>query len=133
MKKNNLIKFAPKPKEKPIINLGDLYHFNKQAMAQLDPLDSALLNVKIKEVSDRMATKEYWMLLCNERKDYSVFKINNKDNIQKELKETLYNRGLILAIDKQKDENYEIWIRDSKTKENFVYYLFDYTFGIIET
>ena len=39
---------------------------------------------------------------------------------------------LRLAIDLQKDGNYEIWIRDKKTKENFCYYLFDYSFGIIE-
>ena len=45
---------------------------------------------------------------------------------------TLVNRGQVLSIDKQEDGNYEIWIRDPKTKENFVYYLFDYSYGIIK-
>ena len=55
-----------------------------------------------------------------------------KEGTIKELIPTLTNRGQVLSIDKQNDGNYEIWIKDFNTKENFVYYLFDYTFGIIK-
>ena len=114
------------------IDLGiTLYDVNKDLMAKENPLDPIDFNKKIKEVSETIAKKEYWMLLCNERKDYSVFKIENINNITKELTETITNRGQVISIDKQEDGNYEIWIRDNITKENFAYYLFDYSFGII--
>ena len=55
-----------------------------------------------------------------------------RDEIAPELSETLMNRGKIIFIDKQPDDNYEIWIRDPETNENFAYYLFDYSFGIVD-
>lgn len=122
-----------KKEEKQVLDLGlTLYDMNKQAMAQEPPLDQILFNIKMKEIADVMAKKEYWMLLNNERKDYTVFKVNNPANIIDEVSITLTNRGQIISIDKQEDGNYEIWVRDYDTKENFVYYLFDYTFGIVK-
>jgi len=115
------------------IDLGmNLYEFNKQAMNSERPLDPIALNIKTIEIAKEMEKKKYWMLLCNERKDYSVFVVKKKTNIAEELKITITNRGHILSIDKQEDGSYEIWIRDFDTKENFAYYLFDYTFGIIK-
>ena len=114
------------------ITLGTLYDFNKQAMKNEKFLDQYALERKIKDAIDTIATKEYWMLLNNERKDYSVFKIENPENILDEFYETLTNRGNVVSFDKLKDGNFEIWIRDFDTEENFVYYLFDYTFGIIK-
>ena len=122
-----------KKEEKQVLDLGlTLYDMNKQAMAQEPPLDQILFNIKMKEIADVMAKKEYWMLLNNERKDYTVFKVNNPANIIDEVSITLTNRGQIISIDKQEDGNYEIWVRDYDTKENFVYYLFDYTFGVVK-
>lgn len=115
------------------ITLGDLYSFNKNAMSQINPLDPIAFNMATKAMVDDMADRAvYWMLLNNERKDYTVFKVNSAEGILNEIRPTLQNRGFVLSIDKQEDGNYEIWIRDIDTKENFVYYLFDYTFGIIE-
>lgn len=119
------------------ISLGDLYSFNKQAMSQIKPLDPIEFNYTtkhcIEDICRRPRTENYyWMLLNNERKDYTVFNIKTIDGTIREFRETLMNRGQILSIDKQEDENYEIWIRDIKTQENFVYYLFDYNFGVIE-
>ena len=116
------------------IDLGmNLYDFNKNAMTQEKPLDDIAFNIATsKMVEDIIPRSKFWMLLCNERKDYTVFIILTKDGILKELRPTLKNRGQILSIDKQDDGNYEIWIRDPETKENFVYYLFDYQYGIIE-
>ena len=118
----------------PDIDLGmNLYDFNKQAMNQINPMDPIEFNKKISEiVSDMFLKSPYWMLLNNERKDYTVFIILTKEGIEEELKPTLTNRGHVLSIDKMEDGNYEIWIRDFDTKENFVYYLFDYSFGIIK-
>ena len=119
------------------ISLGDLYSFNKQGMAQESPLDPILLFNKAREtVIDILTVKDtkYWMLLCNERKDYTIFNLiaPDADSFSADLVETLKNRGLVLSIDKQEDGNFEIWIRDPDTKENFVYYLFNYNYGVVE-
>lgn len=120
------------------VDLGlNLYDFNKKAMSQLPPLDPIEFNKKtsalVKDIYSR--TKEdkyYWMLLNNERRDYTVFIPLTEEGTLEELRPTLQNRGMVLDITKQPDDNYEIWIRDPATQENFVYYLFDYTFGVIK-
>lgn len=120
------------------VDLGlNLYEFNKQAMSQLPPLDPIEFNKKtsalVKDIYSR--TKEdkyYWMLLNNERRDYTVFIPLTEEGTLEELRPTLQNRGQVLDITKQPDDNYEIWIRDPASEENFVYYLFDYTFGVIK-
>lgn len=110
----------------------NLYDFNKQAYAQEKPLDSIILNNKVEEmVNDIFDKSKYWMLLCSERKDYTIFILLTKAGTVREMIPTLLNRGEVLDIEKQKDGNYEIWIRDTNTKENFAYYLFDYEYGII--
>lgn len=119
------------------ITLGNLYDFNKQAIANEPPLDMIEFNIDTDNlISDIMAQAvkghKYWMLLNNERKDYTVFILLTKEGTLKEFRETLQNRGQVISIDKQEDNNYEIWIREPETQENFVYYLFDYTFGIIK-
>ena len=118
------------------INLGNLYDFNKEAMKNENPLDPIQFNLKTNEIAIELQEREsqYWMLLCHERRDYTIFNIiacqDHKD-IECELKPTLLNRGTIISIEKQPDENWEIWIRDSEN-ENFVYYLFPYDNGVIE-
>ena len=121
------------------LDLGTLYDFNKEAMKNEKPLDPIELHNKVKTIAEEMYDSEehdehYWMLLCHDRRDYTIFNIiacqNHKD-IEFELKPTLLNRGNIISIDKQPDENWEIWIRDD-ANENFVYYLFPYDNGIIE-
>ena len=111
-----------------------MYDINKNLMAQEKPLDPIATNRAVKDAADGVLAsfKRYWMLLCRERNDYTVFIINSSKNLENELKETLLNRGQLLDITQQEDGNFEIWIRDPETKENFVYYLFDYSFGIIE-
>ncbi len=116
------------------ITLGSLYDFNKAGMANEKPLDVIALHIKVKDmIKDLYATKQpYWMLLCRERNDYTVFIMLTEDGTVNEMLECLQNRGQVLSIDKQEDGNYEVWIRDAGTKENFVYYFFNYEFGIIK-
>ena len=118
------------------LNLGTLYDFNKEAMKNEKPLDLIQFNVQTKEVCVEMQEREaqYWMLLCHERRDYTVFNIiacSDVKDIEVELRPTLLNRGTIISIEKQPDEAWEIWIRD-EDEDNFVYYLFPYDNGIIE-
>lgn len=115
------------------ITLGNLYEFNKSAMSQMKILDPIAFNIGtekvIKDLSERKS--KYWMLLNNERKDYTVFNIKTKEGTLSAFREALQNRGNLVDIDLLDDNNYEIWIRDPETEENFVYYLFDYSFGMI--
>lgn len=118
------------------LNLGTLYDFNKEAMKNEKPLDLIQFNVQTKEVCVEMQEREaqYWMLLCHERRDYTVFNIiacSDVKDIEVELRPTLLNRGAIISIEKQPDEVWEIWIRD-EDGDNFVYYLFPYDIGVIE-
>jgi len=111
-----------------------LYDVTKQLMANENPMDSIAFTRKITEIADDMAKKYCWMLLCRERNDYTVFLTDDATvkSISKEMIPTLHNRGQVLIMEKQPDGAYEIWIRDPKTNENFVYYLFDYSKGIIK-
>lgn len=111
-----------------------MYEINKNLMKEEKPLDPIAINIAIKKAADGILSsfKKYWMLLCRERNDYTVFIITGSNKLEDELKETILNRGKLLDISQQEDGNFEIWIRDPETEENFVYYLFDYTFGIIE-
>lgn len=111
-----------------------LYEYSKQVVANEVPMDPILFNQKMIEVSMDMVEHTYMMLLCHDRRDYTIFHIANTDKkiAAKEISETLYNRGKILLVDKQKDGSWEIWIRDSLTDENFAYYLFPYDDGVVE-
>ena len=111
-----------------------LYEYSKQVVANEVPMDPILFNQKMIEVSMDMVEHTYMMLLCHDRRDYTIFHIANADKkiAAKEISETLYNRGKILLVDKQKDGSWEIWIRDSLTNENFAYYLFPYDNGVVE-
>ena len=111
-----------------------LYEYSKQVVANEVPMDPILFNKKMIEVSMDMIEHTYMMLLCHDRRDYTIFHITNTDKkiAAKEISETLYNRGKILLVDKQKDGSWEIWIRDSLTDENFAYYLFPYDNGVVE-
>ena len=114
------------------LDLGmNLYDFNKQAMDQIEPLDPIAFNLATQHmVEDISERSTYWMLLNNERKDYTVFVILTKEGILNEIRPTLLNRGSILSIEKQSDGNYEIWIRIDN--EPFAYYLFPYDNAVIE-
>ena len=111
-----------------------LYEYSKQIVANEVPMDPILFNQKMIEVSMDMVEHTYMMLLCHDRRDYTIFHIANTDKkiAAKEISETLHNRGKILLVDKQKDGSWEIWIRDSLTDENFAYYLFPYDDGVVE-
>ena len=122
------------------LNLGTLYEFNKEVMKNEKPLDPIQFNALTKEIASDMLAKcyddqHYWMLLCHERRDYTIFNIiacEDVKDIECEFRPTLQNRGIVLSIEKQPDECWEIWIRDIETEENFVYYLFSYDNGVIE-
>ena len=102
---------------------------------QEKPLDVIALQVSVKKMITDIYERKipYWMLLCRERNDYTVFIPLTLEGTYKDMLETLQNRGEVLDIEKQEDGNYEIWIWDSSTKDSFAYYFFNYEFGIIQS
>lgn len=123
--------------------LGTLYDLNKGLVQQNEvKLSEGVLNSK-KEVIKNFLVKtnnNYYMLLSNERKDYTIFTMGSNDSYTYEDKskrlvsilvdECLVNRGEIRGIDITKDKGaIEIWM--SIEEESYVYYFFPYDTAII--
>lgn len=106
--------------DKKQLNTGlTLFDLNKQMMKDQPPLPAPAIAQKQKELEDwfNMRLDGYAMLLSNERHDYTVFHLYEKQNpnppsvAAAELIGCLADRGKIIAIDKNSDDNYEIWLR----------------------
>lgn len=130
------------------IDLGTtLYDMNKQLVENVDQVLSkeALKKVLKKEVYPYFEKKhsqdnnKYFMLLCHEERDYTVFNLLSKDAVFNcniiiaELTECLQNRGDIYSIEITPDkEALEIWLKLIEDKEMHCYYLFPYDNAVIE-
>lgn len=127
-KKNN--------KRKHIANMGTLYDINKSIIENnIKELTEEEIEEKRKliEALLQRTTNKYYMLLCNDRKDYTVF-VNEENDIDEFLtillKECLPNRGIIKSIENTEDEQaIEIWL--SIEGESYCYFLFPYDEAII--
>lgn len=118
------------------VELGNLYDMNKELMKKEKPLDPIQFAQKINEIADAIFDYDYIMLLCHDRRDYTLFNLNSgldwsRDDLKRELSVTLSNRGTILSIDRQEAGEFEIWVKDI-AGECFAYFLFDYSQGVIE-
>lgn len=127
--------------EKKEIEFGTLYDINKNIIKQNEiKLSEGILNSKKQIITDfiKKCKNNYYMLLCNERKDYTVFRWVNisNDNDAREIAqilvdECLINRGEIRGIDLTKTKDaIEIWMIIDD--EAYVYYFFPYDNAIIE-
>lgn len=118
------------------VGMGTLYDMNKSAMSNYPKMDRATLKNKLKEIEKYFEqSNNYHMLLCHERRDYTVFEIRDYgdsgciEEAVSALKDCMVNRGTILEIEEQPDGAYEIWLRIDD--EAFCYYLFPYGQGVI--
>ena len=119
------------------IGLGNLYDMNKNAMSSMKPLSAYSLRKELEKVEKYFReNKDYFMLLCREQNDYTIFKFTEKtvESVKEMaiiLGECLTNRGGVLSIDKHDlGPALEIWLRIDE--ENYVYYLFPYDEAVIE-
>ena len=114
----------------------NLYDMNKQIMDKFEVMDKEALSKHIFEVTDWMAynINRYFMLLCHERRDYTIFNFKNRSKrsyeASQELEETLVARGDILDFRYVPEDCYEIWIKIDG--ESFLYHLFPYDIGVVE-
>ena len=128
-----------KPKKETEFSLGTLYEMNKDLVEKKEPvLSKEKIEERKKILIDyiKRIGGKYYMLLCKEKSDYTVFHLNNfsensYSNCANIFINTLLNRGDIKGIDLTKNEDaIEIWI--SIDGESYCYYFFDYTFGVAE-
>lgn len=121
------------------MNMGTLYDLNKNLIQKnISALEEGVLNSKKEIVKNFLRdTKDtYYMLLCHEQRDYTVFKIDTLEDskynemISILIDECLKNRGIIKSIELTKDKQaIEIWLMIEE--EAFVYYLFPYGEAVI--
>ena len=136
---SNKIKTFPKNKPNYSMSAGTLYEMNKQIMAQtakpLSHMELVPIQTKLEDWFNWIIDT-YAMLLCHERRDYTIFHLYEKENknppavAARELIGCLTDRGEILSIDETPDKAWEIWLRIND--ENFCYYLFRYDDAVIE-
>ena len=140
MSKNKVVDFKQKENNKTIgLNGGTLYDANKQIMAQtgkpLTDIEIAALYPKLEDWFNWIIDT-YAMLLCHERRDYTVFHLYEKQNpnppaiAAKEFIGCLTDRGEILSIEENADKTWEVWLKIGE--EVFCYYLFRYDNAVIE-
>ena len=116
--------------------MGTLYDLNKSALATAKALNiTEEFEKKKDKFIEYLVEKDsaYYMLLCNEQKDYTIFhQYTMNANIETwiALQECLENRGDLLSFEPTQDGvAYEIWLRIED--EIFVYYFFSYDDAII--
>lgn len=117
-----------------------LYEVNKQLSSQEKVLSQNQIKKKLNEIRlwFRDSIDTYAMLLCHERRDYTIFRvIESPAEAADILLECLENRGQVVSIDKDKANTaWEIWLRrgdpTSESQEDYCYYLFCYDAAVIE-
>ena len=136
-----LKKNETKTKKTHKVEMGTLYDINKNLVNQLEDLTDEDIKLRAEFLTHYIhdTNNQYYMLLCNERKDYTIFRrltIGDEDSpgcelIEILLYECLPNRGGIKSIDLTDDKQaVEIWlVIDGKC---FCYYFFPYDAAIIE-
>ena len=129
------------------VTLGTLYDVNKNLVLNGEiKLTEGVINSKKEIIKNflRKTDNTYYMLLCNERKDYTVFRkgsynedIYTDDDHQLDeitnilVDECMMNRGEIRGIDLTKEKDaIEIWLIIEN--EAYCYYFFPYDAAIIE-
>ena len=129
-----LKKYKKKKSNKKVsLSAGNLYDINKNLVKDnVSPLTEEEIADK-RQLILNFLTEMYYMLLCNDRKDYTVFRISNskEECVKILIDECLKNRGEILSIEPTENKDaFEIWIKVED--EVFCYYFFPYSQAIIE-
>ena len=115
----------------------NLYDINKSAMLSMPVLSEEQLVGKSQLIEDFFNNKDadYYMLLCKEQVDYTLFWDEHYENSIKEHIEDIYvclnNRGEIISIDLDEQGGaIEFWIKIDN--ELYCYLFFPYDEGVIK-
>lgn len=132
------------PQQKSEVALGNLYEMNKQIMEQEPPITPTELQIAKEHLRAWLThnfKQKYFMLLCHELRDYTLFNLDKTDSwsiappntvmsTTNDIIECMTNRGRLLVIDEQEDGAWELWIKNSEGC--FAYYLFPYGEAVLE-
>ena len=119
------------------IEVGNLFEMNKQIRRKSEPMETEKISESIVNVAGWCSFRcnsRYYMLLCKERSDYTIFRLNNFNYAQvgQELREVLESRGEIIGIDYMHGYDcYECWVRNEEG-EPFLYMFFTCDDFIVE-
>lgn len=139
MKANYKDKIKAKTTE---ISGSSLYEMNQAIMQSETPFSKAEIVTAMEHIAiwvhNNAASEKYYMMLCKELSDYTVFDLNEKANIPHycntmaaDVIDCIQNRGELLSIEETDDKNaWEIWVK--MISGTHAYYLFPYTAGVIE-
>ncbi|MCD8211080.1 MAG: hypothetical protein LUC37_06010 [Prevotella sp.] len=117
----------------------DLYSLNKSVVATEKPLKDYEIKDAINRYAEPFFTNSkdsYYMLLCRERYDFTLFNFVRKKSFVigtslQDLRECLTNRGQVLSIENTENKDaLEIWLLIDE--EPYCYYLFPYDLGVVE-
>ena len=110
------------------VEIDTLYGINKQLYKKINP-NKNNINMQLNALEiwfSALLNNKYFMLLCRERNDYTIFHI--KSDYKKaisELREVLESRGTILdMVYSEEFKLYECWIKDYEDEEVFMYAFF---------
>jgi hypothetical protein len=136
-----------KKKDKKI-EVGSLYDLNKQVISQLPEMPQEQIQEQLIQIQKWFSNskEKYFMLLCREKSDYTLFNFNGKKipdifpefinkmskHAIKELETCIKNRGILMSINKARVDAWEIWIKDFFNKEINMYMLFECDQMVIE-
>ena len=120
------------------LDAGSLYEMNKQLINDYKPLTHLELAAIQPQIEDwfNMIIDTYAMLLCHDRRDYTIFHLYETQNenppavAAREFLGCLADRGEILAIEPTDGNAWEIWLRIDT--QPYCYYLFRYDDAVIE-
>ena len=134
--------YKPQKKETTEVAIGSLYEANQLIMKDETPFSKAEIIAAMEQIAiwvhDNAASEKYYMMLCKELSDYTVFDLNEKGNtphycntMAADVIDCIQNRGTLLSIEATEDNKaWEIWIK--MIDGTHAYYLFPYTSAVIE-
>lgn len=99
------------------INLGNSYEANQKMMFNVKPLTKNQIKDATTAISAWLGFRgdhKYFMLLCDELKDYTIYRLNNPhfNKCANLITENLQYRGTILSIDyNHTNDYYECWVQ----------------------
>lgn len=121
------------------VEIGNLYDSAKEVYTKMDALSDEDIENRYSLVYEYLLTthNNYYMLLCRERNDYTLFHFTSGNEYQvfKDLIDCLDNRGAIKDISIDAGGGIECFItpyvNDIEDKNSYAYYFFPYDAGVI--
>ncbi len=116
-----------------------LYDANRQIMKTMAPVSDSRMKLDFANLGAWMSkypNEHYFMLLCKERSDYTMFHLNdyNYSRATEEVREVLEERGTLLGINYiHGADAYECWVREEgEIPQVYMFMLFQADWMVVE-